>query len=86
MPSHPGKEFEIQKRLDKLRDIKRFKKIIITIIIMMMMMTEVVAVVEIFLLPNQYLFKIIIISLSQKYPILTIYLTHYLRSTIYNKG
>ena len=85
LPSHPGKEFEIQKRLDKLRDIKRFEIIIITIIIMMMM-TEVVVMVEIFLLPNQYLFKIIIICLSQKYPILTIYLTHYLRSTIYNKG
>ena len=26
LPSHPGKEFEIQKRLDKLRDIKRFNK------------------------------------------------------------
>ena len=24
LPSHPGKEFEIQKRLDKLQDIKRF--------------------------------------------------------------
>ena len=24
LPSHPGKEFEIQKRLDKLRGIKRF--------------------------------------------------------------
>ena len=26
LPSHPGKEFEIQKRLDKLRDIKSFNK------------------------------------------------------------
>ena len=24
LPSNPGKEFEIQKRLDKLQDIKRF--------------------------------------------------------------
>ena len=26
MPSHPGKEFEIQKRLDRLRDIQKFNK------------------------------------------------------------
>ena len=26
LPSHPGKEFEIQKRLDRLRGIKRFGK------------------------------------------------------------
>ena len=26
MPSQPGKELEIQKRLDRLRDIKRFNK------------------------------------------------------------
>ena len=26
MPSHPGKEFEIEKRLDKLHDMKRFNK------------------------------------------------------------
>ena len=26
LPSHPGKEFEIQKRLDRLRDIQKFNK------------------------------------------------------------
>ena len=26
LPSHPGKEFEIQKRLDRLQEIKRFGK------------------------------------------------------------
>ena len=33
LPSHPGEEFEIRKRLDKLKDIKNDNLIIIIIII-----------------------------------------------------
>ena len=83
LPSHPGKEFEIQKRLDKLRDIKRFKKITTTTTTITM--TKEVEVEENFSLQACLRPKIEKNRLFLKHQILTIFLTHCLKSMICDK-
>ena len=83
LPSHPGKEFEIQKKLDKLCHIKRFNKKMTIVIIIIIMEVE---VVEIFLLLVQLPLKIKIIHLSLKHLLLTISLIRRPKSMIWNKG
>ena len=83
LPSHPGEEFEMQKRIGKLRDIKRFNKKI-TIITTITMMKEVEATGILSLLVLQAL-KIEMIHLSLMRQILTIFLIRCLRSMTCNK-
>ena len=86
LPSHPGKEFEIQKKLDKLCHIKRFNKKMTIIIIIIIIIIMEVEVVEIFLLLVQLPLKIKIIHLSLKHLLLTISLIRRPKSMIWNKG
>ena len=83
MPSHPGEEFEMQKGIDKLRNIKRFNKKI-TIITTITMMKEVEATGILSLLVLQAL-KIEMIHLSLMRQILMIFLIRCLRRMTCNK-